>query len=120
MLTIINSGHRKINLEGYAWLVKPPFKDGMQLVTWITPNDFTAASSALPITLDEGCKATYLNDLNIFETAPEVFNNQSAFFAWWRIRSLKINVSTTRDNYVIDVPSAIKNLIWSQYKRRNA
>jgi len=119
-IEVINTGHRKAIVENYIWLVKPPFKKAFQVLSWVAINQFTAMSGKLPAILEEGAKVNFFNGIKLFVELPEAIFNRKFISAWLTIRTLKICVSTTRNSYVINVPSGIKSLIWSQYRKQKA
>lgn len=116
IIHVVNTGHRKVHINGYVWLAKGPFQPGMKLITWIIKNKITSLSSALPTELDDGGDARYISELTIFRDRPEFLFNRSFIAAWFWINSLSLRVDTTRESHQIRAPKDIRKYLWNQYK----
>lgn len=116
MIDVVNTGHRKIIVTGYHWVAKPPFKAGKKLLTWMATDEIVNLSVKVPTTLEEGATASYLCKIKIFQEEPNFLFSGSKFLVWLTIKSLHVEVVTTRKRYSIRVSKGLRALIWSQYK----
>ncbi|KIN12015.1 hypothetical protein, partial [Vibrio mytili] len=113
-LNVKNIGLRQVTISSYGWKYTLPRSLPVSIATFHMQNELNALSSPLPVKLEGGEKAVFLNKYDVLSSGG-FLNDHNKFQAWLAVQRMKVRIDCTTFEYETPLSKPQKRDLWRAY-----
>ncbi|WP_238105812.1 hypothetical protein, partial [Vibrio cincinnatiensis] len=113
-LNVKNIGLRQVTISSYGWRYTLPRSLPVSIATFHMQNEINALSTPLPVKLEGGEKAVFLNKYDVLSSGG-FLNEHNKLLAWLAVQRMKVRIDCTTFEYETPLPKPQKRDLWRAY-----